>query len=428
MLGGIDLHTITAAVRRALASLTFLQSGTGAKSRTWADKIAEHASVKDFGAVGDGVADDTAAFTAALATGRGLFVPNGTYLVSNIALLSGQNGRTIRGETRDGAIIKGKAASTHIIDVNVAPPNEIRGLVLDNFTLDMSAMADLGTNCALYLGGSYLNTYSNLKFTGNGSNKRSVLTQSKALQTTWINCDFGAGTGIIEFVGVSASADAVTTQTFIGCSFANARLTHCLAFTFLQPIIQGNYDKFTLTDVQGLTIIGGDVEGTGTYLNCVSGVIYVTSQGNNITGATYIAGTITGQNLRDYGTSTRWAEDSQYGTTITDFVAPTFATSKSGVANMVNGVATTLYTMVDDPGTGILLATLNAPGNQNASVFSLAYVGLAGGNPWHVVLAEAGCTMTRVGNAIKITQAMGANYNFQYSFLKLFGKSAQTAA
>ena len=38
-------------------------------------------SVKDFGAVGDGVADDTAAFTAARAVTNRYYVPSGTYLV-----------------------------------------------------------------------------------------------------------------------------------------------------------------------------------------------------------------------------------------------------------------------------------------------------------------------------------------------------------
>lgn len=42
---------------------------TGAVSRTQHDKNAEHVSVEDFGAVGDGVTDDTPAFVAAFASG-----------------------------------------------------------------------------------------------------------------------------------------------------------------------------------------------------------------------------------------------------------------------------------------------------------------------------------------------------------------------
>jgi len=46
-------------------------------------------SVKDFGAVGDGVADDTAAFNTALLASATVFVPKGTYIVKNVAIQSG---------------------------------------------------------------------------------------------------------------------------------------------------------------------------------------------------------------------------------------------------------------------------------------------------------------------------------------------------
>lgn len=45
----------------------FLQTGTGAVPRTAQDKMRESVSVKDFGAVGDGVTDDTVAIQAAIA-------------------------------------------------------------------------------------------------------------------------------------------------------------------------------------------------------------------------------------------------------------------------------------------------------------------------------------------------------------------------
>ena len=51
-------------------SVGFLQAGTGATSRTVQAKLRETVSVKDFGAVGNGTADDTAAIQAAINTGK----------------------------------------------------------------------------------------------------------------------------------------------------------------------------------------------------------------------------------------------------------------------------------------------------------------------------------------------------------------------
>jgi len=66
--------------------VTYNQGGTGAQDRTLTSKLQDTVSVKDFGAVGDGVADDTAAIQAAmdaLSDGNALFFPKGRYVVSS---------------------------------------------------------------------------------------------------------------------------------------------------------------------------------------------------------------------------------------------------------------------------------------------------------------------------------------------------------
>lgn len=66
------------------ALLGVKQPFTGAFARTQHDKNAEFVSIKDFGAVGDGVTDDTAALTAALAASKHVVVPSGlTPLISS---------------------------------------------------------------------------------------------------------------------------------------------------------------------------------------------------------------------------------------------------------------------------------------------------------------------------------------------------------
>ena len=73
--------------------IDFTQQGTGAVTRTVANKLYESVSVKDFGAIGDGVADDTAAIQAALNTGTKigiLFEGGKTYKVTSTLTWTGE--------------------------------------------------------------------------------------------------------------------------------------------------------------------------------------------------------------------------------------------------------------------------------------------------------------------------------------------------
>jgi hypothetical protein len=67
--------------------VTFLAAGSGASQRTVLSKLRDVVSVKDFGAVGDGVADDTAAIQAAITYvnslgGGTVYLPQGDYIIT----------------------------------------------------------------------------------------------------------------------------------------------------------------------------------------------------------------------------------------------------------------------------------------------------------------------------------------------------------
>ena len=74
----------------------YLPAGTGAVASTTQNKLREHVSVKDFGAVGNGIADDTAAIQACINAGTvgnyvggyTVYFPSGTYKISG-TLVSG---------------------------------------------------------------------------------------------------------------------------------------------------------------------------------------------------------------------------------------------------------------------------------------------------------------------------------------------------
>lgn len=72
---------------------SFVQAGAGAVTLTMQAKVRERVSVKDFGAVGDGIANDTAAVQAAVtlvaSTGAQIFFPAGTYKITSVISTTG---------------------------------------------------------------------------------------------------------------------------------------------------------------------------------------------------------------------------------------------------------------------------------------------------------------------------------------------------
>lgn len=144
--------------------LNFTQAGLGAIARTIDSKLKDTVSVKDFGAVGNGVADDTAAFQAAINTGKAVRVPKGTYLISatlNLdngykALIGDEDtprirkttpGPAIRIGTTTGSVLNeySRIENLYLESLTVAPtfptypgPNDA-GLVLDGSLSDLHA-------------------------------------------------------------------------------------------------------------------------------------------------------------------------------------------------------------------------------------------------------------------------------------------------
>jgi hypothetical protein len=104
--------------------VTFLQTGTGATTRTVDAKLKDIVSVKDFGAVGDGVADDTAAIQAAINTNKEVFVPNGTYLITSALVMT--TGQTLRGESNLNTILKVNSA------INAINISDVYKIQIDN--------------------------------------------------------------------------------------------------------------------------------------------------------------------------------------------------------------------------------------------------------------------------------------------------------
>jgi len=123
-------------------NVNYNQGGTGAQTRTVENKLQEFVSVKDFGAVGDGVADDTAAIQAAINSGAGtVYFPNGSYkttatinLGGNVHLV-GQQYNLVKSK-----IIYTSASNTNYVFSVTGSYNGIQGLYITTANPNIGAI------------------------------------------------------------------------------------------------------------------------------------------------------------------------------------------------------------------------------------------------------------------------------------------------
>ena len=114
-ISGVNDNTELLAYEAAVAASSgsslvgFIQSGTGAVATTVQAKLRQTVSVKDFGAVGNGTTNDSAAFLAALTASNYVEVPPGNYLITSTITIPASN-KTIIGT--GGVIVRGTALTT----------------------------------------------------------------------------------------------------------------------------------------------------------------------------------------------------------------------------------------------------------------------------------------------------------------------------
>ena len=87
-----DGQLITYPTAAPVGATPYTVTGTGATARAIQDRLNEIVSIKDFGAVGDGVADDTLAIQHALAAHQKVFVPSGTYRITSTLTVGNAQG------------------------------------------------------------------------------------------------------------------------------------------------------------------------------------------------------------------------------------------------------------------------------------------------------------------------------------------------
>jgi hypothetical protein len=294
----------------------FTAVGSGAIRRTKTNKLADTLSVKDFGAVGNGITDDTAAIALAIAAsaGKALYLPSGTYVIAattaRYQILPVYANTTIYGDgpqtiikIKDGSgsystlFYPGSNCSFHdlTIDQNSTGNPQISALdamahgrfliALDssasNLTVDRVTFKDLNNVNTIYTGGAnsvitnnfflgiggglYDHDHSTLYMAGEGA-----IVANNYFQASFIHA-LGAGTCIETHGGHMAITGNVSWNMANGMNITGVTHTDSTAITITGNSIYGSAYGISLWSSKYLThTTGYGIDGVTIANNIIS--------------------------------------------------------------------------------------------------------------------------------------------------------------
>jgi hypothetical protein len=189
-------------------------------------KLQETVSVKDFGALGDGVTDDTVSIQAALNSGNKYIVfPEGTYIINTTLTLPTSDIITLSGSVARNCILKTTSA-IDIMDVAGSLGNSIQYVTIQNLTFSGNNASAVGLRTRHT---EFLKIF-NCIFIGDNASTGIYMCENaneQDVKPTISNCNFG-NTGFGIRGGDTRVADAIITDNF----FLN-NIVRCMSFGYL---------------------------------------------------------------------------------------------------------------------------------------------------------------------------------------------------
>lgn len=320
----------------------FVQSGAGAVTRTQTAKLKESVSVKDFGAVGDGVTDDTAAvqaFLNACQDKRG-YMPPGIYKITSALTLQPQYSYNIEGATYDNSGVTGtviyNAGTGNAIYITNEPfttnydsqirfanltvkgnASSLNGFYVQHCMIFLENVWSInnGTN-GMYLERGYSSSFRQAVFANNGQNGLQINRAANAIH--FDHCIFnGNGTAGGGYAGCNISgavADYNYGMAFSACDFTGNGNSSASGYGCIVQYARGanfvgcyfennkTYNMYGDSTTNNLNVIGCYFQDSNTSLVGIDGLAYLNNTHQyviNATGVT-ITGGMPSSRLRTY--------------------------------------------------------------------------------------------------------------------------------
>ena len=451
-------------------NVSYNQGGTGAVTTNVQAKLQQTVSVKDFGAVGNGSTDDTAAIQNAIDyvydNGLGkLYFPAGNYKITKSLMVWGNQTATYNGK---GISLIGADSTNTIItkttntgyggvspyasddaifvlarrDLTAGNSVALLSIHIANFNLN----GDFGTGKVAF--GIYNRcstgacTFDSLVIQAAiGFQTLTDLYLSRITNTSFIVSTKGfsmlaAGTSnylcnvavfnatsiAYELRGTYSSANSIASDNCTGT---------CYNFNFGNWVVNGlGSESTSATTVISASNSDVIINNPNIFPNSSAGAkVFDISSNIIIVNGGYIgngAGTPqsnSGQLANVSAAGTFQLNNCQVIDTYAVANSGRFTRSpgagKSGTVSVPNATATTLYSLANGEEVGIFIAYATG---SNANIYSTAYVGIAGGNSGLAVLSSNALTLTNVSGVIKATHALGSTTTIGWKYLT-FGEA-----
>ena len=243
------------------------QGGTGAVGRTVASRLQDTVSVKDFGAVGNGVADDTIAIQAAFnSSTQRVLIPNGTYKITASLTLDGN--KSVEGAGSNVGMSTIRLENSAVLEVIKVGSTSIFGGSIKNIVTDRVTYSGATENIgwAFYdMAGCVIEGISSRLSKYNFYFKPS--TGQRVAYNTFINIS-GVG-GFYNMAGALSGTGFVNENVFLGGRmFTTADTNTNIYFDF-----SNNHNRWVAMSCEGSGSQAFYIEGTA-LLNSHSNVVW----------------------------------------------------------------------------------------------------------------------------------------------------------